>query len=445
MADHPTARDLIAAVAEDFTEHTVPAAPQPPDGPLAWTGYDAQRARATERTGETESVVCGTARIGGVRTTLIAFEFGFLGGSLGERTGNRLEAAFTHARERHTPVVSLIATGGSRMQEGMRALIQLRRIAEQSARTRAAGLPQLAVAFDPTTGGGWATLGAGADITLAVPGAQIGFAGSRVRPRDTDPTAYTAEDQHAHGHVDEIVPEADLPETLGHWLSLLTNPSREPAQPPHALPAGRPPEPRPRPTTGWDAVARARAEDRPRAHAYLDTYFTHRTTITSGTTDGVTCGFGHHPTQGTIAYAAQLGTPTRPEGYRTIARLLRLAARLQIPALTLVDTPGAANDAEAERQGAGPAIADVFAAVAESPVPITTLVIGEGGSGGALALTAPGRTWLASDSYFSVIAPELATAILKRPPSATEATANDLHLRPQDIVELGLAEGVIGD
>ncbi|NGN66133.1 acetyl-CoA carboxylase [Streptomyces sp. A7024] len=446
MADHPTARDLIASVTDHFTELTVPPTPQPADGPLGWPGYDTQRTRAAARTGETESVVCGTARIGGVDTTLIAFEFGYLGGSLGERTGDRLEAAFTRARELRTPVVSLIATGGSRMQEGMRALIQLRRIAEQSAHTRAAGLPQVAVAYDPTTGGGWATLGAGADVTLAVPGAQIGFAGSRVRPPDADPAAYTAEDQHAHGHVDAVVPQDDLPQELARWLRLLTNPSREPADPPHALTG----DGTSRPTgSGWTAVLRARAAERPRAGAYLDAYFTHRVTLSGdrcgGTDDGVTCGFGDHPTHGTIAYAAQLGTATRPEGYRTIARTIRLADRLRIPVLTLVDTPGAANDTEAERRGAGPAIAEVFAAVAESRTPITTLVIGEGGSGGALALTAPGRTWLTPDSYFSVIAPELATAILKRPPTATESTADDLRLRPQDMVDLGLAEGVIGE
>jgi acetyl-CoA carboxylase carboxyl transferase subunit beta len=106
--------------------------------------------------------------------------------------------------------------------------------------------------------------------------------------------------------------------------------------------------------------------------------------------------------------------------------------------LTLVDTPGAANDAEAERQGAGASIAELFTAVATARTPVTTLVIGEGGSGGALALAAPGNTWATPDSYFSVIAPELAAAILKRPPEEAEATANQLRIRPQDLAELGV-------
>ncbi|NEB61168.1 acetyl-CoA carboxylase, partial [Streptomyces diastaticus] len=149
------------------------------------------------------------------------------------------------------------------------------------------------------------------------------------------------------------------------------------------------------------------------------------------------CGFGTHAGR-TVAYAAQTGTATRPAGYRTATRLVHLADRLGIPVLTLVDTPGAANDAEAERQGVGPAIADLFGAVASARTPVTTLVIGEGGSGGALALAAPGATWATPDSYFSVIAPEHAAAILKRPPQEVRATAGQLRLRPQDLAALGM-------
>ncbi|KUO22451.1 carboxyl transferase domain-containing protein [Streptomyces dysideae] len=591
MTEHRlSAREALALVTDDFTQLPHPPGESKPNGPLAWPGYDASRARATERTGEEESVVCGTANVEGTRAVLIAFEFGYLGGSLGERTGDRLEAAYTYAREHRLPVVPLVATGGSRMQEGMRALTQLQRVARQSALTRDAGLPQIAVLRDPTTGGGWATLGAGADVILALPGAQVGFAGSRVRPPDADPTAYTAEAQVAAGAADAVVAPEELRETLGWWLRLLTGVSVEEAPVPRRLGAVGPrargaaesrgpgaaesrapraaelsvkggavavpatgggpaassadagpeatsadagpeatsadagpeatsadagpeatsadagpeatsadgavespaadhtqeapmtagacgttphpptttgapsttPEPHPTgdapelptpattppdvPLTGWEAVQRARSPQRPRADAYLDDYFTHRVAISGdrcgGTDDGMLCGFGEHAGR-TVAYAAQTGTATRPAGYRTAARLIRLADRLGIPVLTLVDTPGAANDAEAERQGAGAAIADLFGAVASARTPVTTLLIGEGGSGGALALAAPGNTWATPDSYFSVIAPELAAAILKRPAEEVEATADQLRIRPQDLVELGVirAEG----
>ncbi|WP_405993527.1 carboxyl transferase domain-containing protein [Streptomyces sp. NBC_00986] len=542
MTDRLSARETLALVTDDttFTELPYPARESKPDGPLAWQGYDASRARAADRTGESESVICGTATVSGTQAVLIAFEFGYLGGSLGERTGDRLEAAYTYAREHRLPVVPLVATGGSRMQEGMIALTQLQRVARQSVLTREAGLPQIAVLRDPTTGGGWATLGAGADVILALPGAQVGFAGSRVRPPDADPTAYTAEAQVAAGAADAVVEPEQLKETLGRWLRLLTTPWGGQAPVPAALdrstqhtlagpsttardavqdagsaqhtnvdlpsterdavedfglaqhsgtdlpesargaaedsgparhaeadlpgigrdaerrdrstqrtPAG-PPVPAQEavqrvaadlPATGWEAVQRARSPQRPRAASYLDAYFTHRLAISGdrcgGTDAGMLCGFGEREGR-TVAYAAQAGTATRPAGYRTAARLIRLAGRLGIPVLTLVDTPGAANDAEAERQGAGAAIADLFGAVASARTPLTTLLIGEGGSGGALALAAPGNTWATPDSYFSVIAPESAAAILKRPPEEAASTADQLHIRPQDLAELGV-------
>ncbi|MET9698406.1 carboxyl transferase domain-containing protein [Streptomyces sp. NPDC006529] len=442
MTTRLSARAAIASVADpgSFTELPAPERESRPDGPLGWDGYDDSRARAATRTGERESAVTGTARVGGRETALISFEFGFLGGSLGERTGDRLEAAYTHARTHRLPLLSLIATGGSRMQEGMLALTQLQRVARQSVLNRAAGLPQIAVLRDPTTGGGWATLGAGADVVLALPGAQVGFAGSRVRPADADPAVYTAEGQFAAGHVDAVVPAGDLARTVGDWLRLLGAPHPGPVAPPAAL-ADVPP-----PATGWEAVRQARHPDRPRAVAYLDAYFDLRLPLSGdragGADPGMLCGFGLRA-GGAVAYAAQCGTATRPAGYRTAARVIRLADRLGVPVLTLIDTPGAANDAAAEHAGAGAAIADTFAALAAATVPVTTLLIGEGGSGGALALAAPGNTWVTPDSYFSVIAPELAAAILKRPADQAAATADQLRLRPQDLVDLGVARGIV--
>ncbi|MEV6569178.1 carboxyl transferase domain-containing protein [Streptomyces kronopolitis] len=486
-----TARQAIAAVSEAYTELTEPEGPGvpaeaalAPDGPLGWRGYDDMRARAHARTGEHESVVTALATMGGTEAVVLSFEFRYLGGSLGERTGDRLEAAYTLARERGLPVVSLIATGGSRMQEGMRALTQLQRVAAQSARNRTAGLPQIAVLRDPTTGGGWATLGAAADVILALPGAQVGFAGSRVRPADADPYAYSAEGQLASGHIDAVVPPDRLRTTLQHWLQLLCGAGSaggpdDLSRPNGASRSGRPngpdgsggsrrsggsggsvgsggeavvPAPLPYargfpglPETGWGAVARAREPRRPRAEAYLGAYFDDREEISGdrcgGVDPGVRCGFGRHEGR-TIAFAAQCGAATRPAGFRTAARLIRLADRLGIPVLTLVDTPGAANDAAAERAGAGAAIADSFAALATARVPVTSLLIGEGGSGGALALAAPDRLWATPDSYFSVIAPELAAAILKRDPTQIHETADQLRIRPQDLLDLGVIRGI---
>ncbi|WP_158850334.1 carboxyl transferase domain-containing protein [Saccharothrix deserti] len=441
MADRMSARDRIEAVATGFTDLDVDLPDNADtDGPIGWTGYDGARARAAERTGERESVVCGTGRVGGTEAVLIAFEFGFLGGSVGGRTGLLVEAAFERAVRLRLPVVSLIATGGSRMQEGMRALSQLHRMAKAASTARTSGVPHVAVLRDPTTGGGWATLGAGADVTLALDGAQVGFAGSRVRPAG-DPHAYTAQSQFETGHVDRVLSDEELPEVLGRWLTLLTSRGEERADVPEALGSDRG-----LPDSGWDAVRRARADWRPRAGQYLDAYFDWREDISgdrcAGVDAGVLCGFGVRGGR-TVAYAAQCGTATRPAGFRTAARLVRLADRLGIPVLTLVDTPGAANDAGAERGGVGGAIAELFGAIADARVPLTTLVIGEGGSGGALAFAAPGRTWVTADSYFSVTGPEAAAAILKRDDDDVPAIAGQLRLRPQDVVELGIANGVV--
>ncbi|SBU89610.1 acetyl-CoA carboxylase carboxyl transferase subunit beta [Streptomyces sp. Ncost-T6T-1] len=466
-----TAREAIALLtgAAGFTEHLPPPRPLPPDGPLGWAGYDAARERASARTGEEESVVYGTGVVGDRACVLLSFEFGFLGGSLGRNTGDRLAAAYELALTRRLPLLALVATGGSRMQEGMVALTQLQRVAAASTRLRAAGLPQIAVVRDPTTGGGWATVGAGADVVLALPGAQVGFAGSRVRPPDADPYAYSAEGQFAAGQVDAVVPADELAATVTQWLRALGPHEDLPAAPvPRALTtagagwtagagmgstagtgsAAGGGAVAPLPGTGREAVARARDPRRPRAEAYLADYFAVRLPLhgdRSGATDpGLLCGLGLRADGQPVAYVAQCGTPTRPAGYRAAARTIRLADRLGVPVLTLVDTPGAANDAEAERAGAGAAIADTFAAIAAARGPVTTLVIGEGGSGGALALAAPDNTYVTVDSYFSVIAPELAAAILKRPPSETGATADQLRLRPQDLVDLGFARSIVG-
>ncbi|RDI17064.1 carboxyl transferase domain-containing protein [Lentzea flaviverrucosa] len=429
-----SARELIGRLAPAFEELPDDLGHFAGDGPLGWPGYGDQLARAAASTGERESVVCGVADIGGVTTAVVAFEFGFLGGSLGTRTGARIEQAFTHARERRLPVVSLVATGGSRMQEGTLALMQLPRIARQLTLTREAGLPHVAVLRDPTTGGGWATLGAGADVVLGLRGAQVGFAGSRVRP-----PGYSVTQQFAAGLVDQLVPPEELRERLERWLRLLTTATGGPAPVPAALGEMTLPK------TGWDAVVRARTLGRPRAKEYLAAYFDWHEPVNGdrggGVDPGVLCGFGHRDGR-TIAYAAQCGTATRPAGFRTAARLVRLADRLGIPVLTLVDTPGAANDAAAEKAGVGAAIADMFTAVAAARVPVTTLVIGEGGSGGALAFAAPDRMWVTPNGYFAVISPELANAILKRDPARARQTAEELRLRPQDLVELGVARGI---
>ena len=158
---------------------------------------------------------------------------------------------------------------------------------------------------------------------------------------------------------------------------------------------------------------------------------------------GLRCGFGSH--QGTtIGYVAQTGSRTTPAGFRTATRLLGLAARLQLPVLTLIDTPGAAAGPADEAAGLGPAIAELFVAVASSQVPITSVVIGEGVSGGALALASPNDLWIAQDGYLAVTAPELASSILKLGTDSVPQVATWLRLTPAELLSRGIVRGIIG-
>jgi acetyl-CoA carboxylase beta subunit len=411
--------------------------PSSPD-PLSWPGYGEARARARELTGKPESVTFGRSTIGGTEVVRIEFDFRFLGGSVGTATGDRLVQAFATAREHGIPAVSLIATGGSRMQEGMFSLLQLQRVARECQVNRDSGIPHIAVLTDPTTGGVWASLGAGADLILGVAGAQVAFGGRRVRA-ETDHPAFTSEGQFTAGLIDAVVAPSAVTATVATWLELLTGGTPEPADVPKALGDQE------LPASGWEAVQRAQAPGRPRARAYLESYFDSYEFLSGdragGVDDGMLCGIGRRNGRST-AFAAQAGTATRPAGYRTATRLLTLADRLGIPVLTMIDTPGAANDSAAEAAGLASAISGVFAAVAASRIPVTSLVIGEGGSGGALALAGAGRTWITPDAYFSVIGPQAAAAILKLSPESVPRLADRLHLRPQDLVRLGVLDGL---
>ena len=196
----------------------------------------------------------------------------------------------------------------------------------------------------------------------------------------------------------------------------------------------------------WTHVDDARRRGRARADRWLAGYFGPTVEIRGdrcgGVDGGLRCGFGRH--QGTtIAYAAQTGERITPAGCRTATRLLGLAARLRLPILTLIDTPGAAAAPADEAAGIGPAIAQLFVAMASSPVPVTSVVIGEGVSGGALALASPSDLWIAQDGYLAVTTPELAISILKLGVDDVPQVATWLRLTPAELMSRGIVRGII--
>lgn len=413
------------------------------EDPLAFPGYREQLKRAALRAGTDESVVCGHARVAGMPVVGVVLQFAFLGGSMGETTGRRIVAAIDLAHARGVPLVTVASTGGARVQEGMRSLVQMQAVSAALRRLREAGGLHVAVAMQPTVGGVWASLVAAADVVIALDGAIMAFAGRRVRGDDVDGAAFTAAGKLESGAVDLVVDESDVGEAVGRCVRILgaPRPSRlAPTEPPAALigagEAG----------AGWEAVALARNARRPRAWRYLaenfDELFCLSGDRASGRDAGMLCGVGLRA-GAPVAFVAQTGTANTPAGFRTAVRVLQLAERRGWPVLTLVDTPGAANDADAEREGIGTAIAQALDAFVAASVPVTSLVIGEGGSGGALAICDPKNIWAVPSSYFSVIAPEGAAAILWRDAARAREIAPLLRLAPGDLVELGIVRGVV--
>ena len=309
----PHARAALDAVATHLIE--LEYRPVSAD-PLEWPGYQGDLDAARARSGESESVVTAEGRISGQKATIIAFEFDFLGGSIGEATGRRITSAIAHARAHGQPLVSLIASGGARVQEGMRSLIQLQRIAAAIADGRRAGVPHISVVRDPTLGGAWVSLASNADVILAVARANVGLAGARVRTDGSGSRQFTADGKQGSGFIDVIAERHSIPTLLGRYVKLLGNPccTLEPCPLPEPVRVARPHR-----AAGWQAVKRARSRRRPRAPEYLSRYFSERVPISGDRVSGkVTPCVRARPTRRpTIAYAAQTGRPNTAAGLRT--------------------------------------------------------------------------------------------------------------------------------
>jgi acyl-CoA carboxylase subunit beta len=450
--------------------------------PSDWPGYVSLLRRARLAVGARHAVTTGLAQVGGHACVLVGFEYTFLGGSLGVAEGTRIAQAFGIAIARRLPVVSVTASGGARMQEGTSALVQMQVIAGAIGAARDAGVPHVAVAGDPTTGGVWASLAAGADVLLGVTGARVSFSGTRTRPAGTDPAApeFGAAAQWQHGLLDAVVQPAELKERVAAVLGLLSPGSRGADNGPGpalglgggagvSSGPGVPAEPQilgGQDTPGrsgvpggpggvggpaaagadaWAHISAARDRHGAPADRWLaacfQTTFEIRGDRCGGVDAGLRCGFGARDGV-TSGYIAQTGQPITPAGLRTATRLMTLAGRFRRPVLTLIDTPGAAAAPADEAAGLGNALAELLVLLAGAKVPVTSVVIGEGVSGGAIALAAPDRLWLAPEGYLAVIAPEYATAILKLPASAVRHVAARLRLLPADLIGRGLARGL---
>lgn len=422
--------------------------PRSPD-PLVWRGYAELRAEAEANTGVDESVIVVDGRIAGsdVRVVAVVWDFAYLGGSMGTVAGRRIASAFDHARAERLPVVLLPSTGGARMQEGMASLVQMAATSVASTQHATAGLLQVAVLRDPTTGGVFASHANLAHVVLAEPGATIGFAGPRVAEAMTGGPlpegSHTPRGALAAGLVDAVVDRPDLPEVLARWCQW--PPPPRPTNSDQDMPQGdRTPA-----GDAWTQVQRSRADGRARAPEFLTGV------DVTGEFHGDRSGGDDRAIRTVaatldgrrivvIAMARTHGGRITPSGYRKAWRAIEIAEDLQVDALvTLIDTPGADAGAASEAGGIANHIARTFRRMLTARVATVSLVIGEGGSGGALALAVADRLLIQEHATFSVIAPEGAAAILHRDPSRAAEVAERLDPTAHRLHALGIADEVV--
>lgn len=449
--------------------------PVPPTGtdPLEFTDtrpYPQRLAQACARTGLEEAVCCVRARIHGAEVVVAVMDFAFLGGSLGCAVGEMITCAAEAALAERTPLLVVTASGGARMQEGALALMQMGKTAQALGDLDRAGVLTVSVVTDPTFGGVAASFATLCDVILAESGARLGFAGRRVIRQtigeELPPEFQTAESVLANGLIDGVCPRRELREVLGRLLAVATGIPGDDGDGAGAgwdAAATRPPTLVENPALlneadAWQTVRAARRLGRPTITDVLAQSTTEFTELHGdrvlGDCPAVLAGVGLFcgipaAIVGTCKgqTAAELvrvnyGMPT-PAGYRKAARVMRLAAKLGLPLVCLVDTPGAYPGRTAEEQGQALAIAENLRLMAGLPVPVVSVVTGEGGSGGALALSVADRVLMCSNAVYSVISPEGCAAILWDDAAAAPAAARALRIGARSMLELGVVDGVI--
>lgn len=409
--------------------------------PLQFPGYAEQLRAAREKTGCSESVLVAEGSLEGHRIVAVSFEFGFLGGSMGVAAGERICRAFERAVELGMPVIAMTATGGARMQEGMLALSQMPATLIAREKLAAARQPFICYLRNPTTGGVFASFASSADLLWAEPHATIGFAGPRVAETATgEPLpqgSHTAESALQYGMVDEIIQAAEVRSRLSRFLGpdgMLIAPVGHTIEMAQDRTISDP----------WVEVTLARDPNRPTGADYLPG----GAILGRGGTDAsvlVTIPDAENFRFQRAVFIAQnrfSGTGrTKPGGYARARRAIDFAVRFNRPIVTLIDTPGADPSAESEAEGIAREISEMFTALLGAPVPTVAVCVGEGGSGGALALAACDFFLIQEHAVFSVIAPEGAASILRR--SDVDQVARELRVTANDLKKIGLADLVI--
>lgn len=435
--------------------------------PLGFPRYKEKLEETRAKTGLSDAVVTGQAQIAGMDVAIGVMEVGFRGGSMGWVVGERITLLFERAAQQRLPVIIVSASGGARMEESLVALMQMAKTAGASAKLAAAGLPYISVLTDPTYGGVTASYAFLGDIIIAEPGAAMGFAGPRVIDVTGMPIGegvQTAEYQREHGMLDLIVPRSELRETLATLIAWACGDrprvAREDEDPGEALRTEPREEEGEDHARAWHKVELARHPDRPYSLDYIremmdgfielhgDRRFADDGAIVAGIgwLEGRPVAIiGHQKGRQAKERARRNFAMARPEGYRKAMRVMRLADKVGRPIVTLIDTPGAHCLDEAEARGISEAIASNQRDMFSLRVPVVPVIIGEGGSGGAIGIGVGDRVLMMENSYYSVIAPESCAAILWRDRGLKEQAAEALKLTAEDALRLGVIDGIIAE
>jgi acetyl-CoA carboxylase carboxyl transferase subunit beta len=426
---------------------------EPSPGPEAATEEYAEELRAAAgKSGEDESVFTGEALLRGRRVAVIASEFAFLAGSIGRAAADRLVTGIERATREGLPLMAAPISGGTRMQEGTPAFVQMVRISAAVAAHKRSGLPYLVYLRNPTTGGVMASWGSLGHVTIAEPGALTGFLGPRVYEalygKPFPAGVQTSENLYAHGLIDGVVAPDDVADLADRALTIMMGRRIGVA------PVPPPPEDEIPDVDTWDAVTRSRRPDRPGVRRLLRYAATDAVPL-NGTGQGESdpgllialARFGDAPCVflGQDRRGQTADHPLGPEALREARRGMHLASELGLPLVTVIDTQGAALSVEAEQGGLAGEIARCLADLVTLDAPTLCLMLGEGNGGGALALLPADRVIAAQHAWLSPLPPEGASAIVHRDLDHAPEMARSQEVRAIDLHRRGIVDRIVAE
>ena len=441
------------------------------ENPLEYPGYEEKIANLQEKTKLHEAVTVGKCMVNGLETVLGVCDARFLMGSMGYVVGEKITRAFERATEEKLPVVLFTSSGGARMQEGIVSLMQMAKTSAAIRKHSEAGLFYLPILTDPTTGGVTASFAMLGDVILAEPGALIGFAGPRVIAQTIGqklPEGFQrAEFLVEKGMIDGVVERQELKETVWKLLKIHQDSMQYihygKTQNVENFPEirssrGKSGTDGKSELTAWERVEISRSKERPTTLSYVQQIFDEflelhgdRAFRDDGAVIGGFAMFGGQPV---TVIGQQKGKNVKeniyrnfgmasPEGYRKALRLMKQAEKFGRPVVTFVDTPGAACGIEAEERGQGEAIARNLLEMSGIRTPMVSILIGEGGSGGALGLAVTDEVWMMENATYSILSPEGFASILWKDGKRAKEASEVMKITAKDLKKLQIIEKVI--